>query len=178
MSELQEHLDALSISTRVITPITYCGVCSMPPEYCEFGSTVPECKSWLQENDSELFAELYPDGIEPAAEPKEGEEQKEQKPESKKKKKAVKQVVITITERTKRKRITNVKGLELFDVELKKAAKTFANKFATSAAVVKNGAGQEEIAIGGDVSDDIFDFIVQNFGISEDDIEFGETKKK
>ncbi|KAJ3313475.1 Translation machinery-associated protein 22 [Boothiomyces sp. JEL0838] len=177
MSEgIVEKLDSLSITTRVIEPITYCGVCSMPPEYCEFGSTLAECKAWLQENDSALFAELYPDGME-RAEPKE-EQPQEQKQETKKKKKVVKQVVITITERTKRKRITNVKGLELFDVDLKKAAKTFANKFATSGAVVKNGAGQEEIAIGGDVSDDIFDFIVQNFGISEDDIEFGETKKK
>ncbi|KAJ3272378.1 Translation machinery-associated protein 22 [Terramyces sp. JEL0728] len=161
--EIQENMDSLAISTR----------------YCEFGSS-KECKAWLQENDLSLFADLYPEaGNEPAAEAAEGEQGKEpQQKQEPKKKKAAKQVVITITERTKRKRITNVKGLELFDVDLKKAAKTFANKFATSGAVVKNGAGQEEIAIGGDVSDDIFDFIVQSFGISEDDIEFGETKKK
>ncbi|KAH8676328.1 translation initiation factor SUI1 [Xylariales sp. PMI_506] len=28
--------------------VIYCGVCTLPPEYCEYGGTVKKCQDWLQ----------------------------------------------------------------------------------------------------------------------------------
>jgi translation initiation factor 1 (eIF-1/SUI1) len=44
--------------------------------------------------------------------------------------------------------------------------------------VSKIPSGGEEILIQGDCADDLFEFIASQLGISEDDMEFGETKKK
>jgi density-regulated protein DRP1 len=64
-------------------------------------------------------------------------------------------------------------------VDLKKAAKQFANKFAASASVSKIPSGGDEILIQGECADDLFDYILATFkGISEDDIDFAETSKK
>lgn len=41
------------------------------------------------------------------------------------------------------------------DIDLKKAAKLFANRFATGASVTKNNQGEDEIHIQGDVADDV-----------------------
>jgi density-regulated protein DRP1 len=43
----------------------------------------------------------------------------------------------------------------MFGVDLKKAAKQFASKFATGSSVSKNPQGEDEIVIQGDVGDDI-----------------------
>src|SRR5260370_41993315 len=42
-------------------------------------------------------------------------------------------------------------------IDLKKAAKLFAQRFATGASVSKNPQGQDEIVIQGDVSDELID---------------------
>ncbi|KAJ5138122.1 hypothetical protein N7526_004355 [Penicillium atrosanguineum] len=34
--------------------IVYCGVCTLPPEYCEFGGTAKKCEDWLKEKHSDL----------------------------------------------------------------------------------------------------------------------------
>ena len=65
------------------------------------------------------------------------------------------QIVIKRSERTKRKHATHIQGLELFGVDLKKAAKMMASKFATGASVSKTATGEEEIVIQGDVGDDV-----------------------
>ena len=44
-------------------------------------------------------------------------------------------------------------------VDLKKAAKLLAQRFATGASVSKNPQGQDEIVVQGDVSDDILEII-------------------
>lgn len=46
-------------------------------------------------------------------------------------------------------------GLHHFNVDLKKAAKLFANKFGAGATVSKTAQGDEEILIQGDVSVDV-----------------------
>lgn len=51
--------------------------------------------------------------------------------------------------------MTGVHGLESFGIDLKKAAKLFANKFATGASLHKNPQGEDEIIIQGDVSDEV-----------------------
>lgn len=92
------------------------------------------------------------------------------------------QVIIKRIERTKRKHVTSIYGLDAFGIDLKKAAKQFASKFATGASVTKNPQGQDEIVVQGDVSDEILEMIEQGVGvlkgIPEDNVEIVEDKKK
>ncbi len=74
--------------------------------------------------------------------------------------------------------MTSVRGLEAFGmiarlriprsiitlgigVDLKKAAKLFAQRFATGGSVTKNAAGIDEIVVQGDVSQEIYDMIAE-----------------
>lgn len=49
------------------------------------------------------------------------------------------------------------------DIDLKKAAKSFASKFACGSSVVKNNQGMDEIVVQGDVSDDLYDYILETW---------------
>eukprot|EP00729_Bicosta_minor_P018532 gene18532-5086_t len=68
-------------------------------------------------------------------------------------------VVISITQRNKRKFVTNVTGLGSYGINLKKAAKAFAGRFACGAAV----NGDDEIGITGDHTNEIADVIIDKF---------------
>lgn len=98
------------------------------------------------------------------------------------KKKMASQVIIKRIERTKRKHVTSIYGLDAFGIDLKKAAKQFASKFATGASVTKNPQGQDEVVVQGDVSDEVLEMIEQGVGvlkgIPEDNVEIVEDKKK
>lgn len=61
-------------------------------------------------------------------------------------------------------------------MDIKKAAKTLANKFARGASVSKTMEGKEEIVVQGDLVDEIEEFVVENFGVSEDQIVIREEK--
>ncbi|KAG8902204.1 Translation machinery-associated protein 22 [Tulasnella sp. 403] len=73
-------------------------------------------------------------------------------------------VLIKRVERNKRKCVTTIYGLEAFGIDLKKAAKQFATKFATGSSVTKNAQGQEEIVVQGDVAEDILEIIEEGGG--------------
>jgi density-regulated protein DRP1 len=92
---------------------------------------------------------------------------------------ATSKVTIKRIERNKRKYVTAVSGLEAFGLDIKKVAKDFGKKFATGSSVTRIPGGGEEITVQGDLSDDIFDFVVANYGdVPEDNIECIEDKKK
>ncbi|KAJ1408625.1 Translation machinery-associated protein 22 [Sesbania bispinosa] len=38
--------------------VQYCAVCSLPPEYCEFGPDFDKCKPWLIQNAPDLYPDL------------------------------------------------------------------------------------------------------------------------
>lgn len=38
--------------------VLYCQVCSLPAEYCEFGSDFEKCKPWLIQNAPDLYPDL------------------------------------------------------------------------------------------------------------------------
>lgn len=66
---------------------------------------------------------------------------------------------------------------------MKKAAKLFAQKFATGASVTKNPQGLEEIVVQGDVSGDIVEMIEDQVGLlkgvpKDNIVEIEEKKKK
>ena len=69
-----------------------------------------------------------------------------------------KEITIQVTERTKRKRVTAVKGVENFGIMPKDLAKLFAKKFATSAS-----SGDEGIVMNGDLMYDIADFMLEQY---------------
>ncbi|OCB86914.1 hypothetical protein A7U60_g6088 [Sanghuangporus baumii] len=92
------------------------------------------------------------------------------------------QVIIKRIERNRRKFVTSIYGLEVFGIDLKKAAKFFGKKFATGSSVTKNLQGKDEIVIQGDVSDEIMDMVSDKVdflaSVPEDNVEIVEDKKK
>ncbi|KAL0581421.1 Translation machinery-associated protein 22 [Marasmius crinis-equi] len=176
--------------------VLYCAVCTFPPEYCEFGSSLTRCKTWLQENHPSLFEKYYSEealqskvgtlSLEAQSKLEKDTAKKEAKAEAKAdaalKKKLASPITIKRIERNKRKHVTAIHGLEAFEIDLKKAAKQFASKFATGASVTKNPQGQDEIVIQGDVSDEVLEMIEEGVGILKgipaDNVEIKEDKKK
>lgn len=61
-------------------------------------------------------------------------------------------------------------------MDLKKAAKQMANKFARGASVSKNVEGKDEIVVQGDLVDEIEELLVEQYNISEDQIVIREEK--
>lgn len=72
--------------------------------------------------------------------------------------------------------------LHVLGVDLKKAAKLFANKFATGASVAKNPQGLDEIVVQGDVTEEVIDMIDDGVGVLKgvpvDNVVKVEEKKK
>ncbi|KAF2707586.1 RNA binding protein-like protein Tma22 [Pleomassaria siparia CBS 279.74] len=173
--------------------VTYCGVCSLPPEYCEFGGTVKKCEEWLEENHSDMHEKLYSqEVIEKNLSTLSIDAQKRAEKDSQKKaakaataeakaqeQRATSKIFIKRIERNKRKYVTAVQGLEAFGLDIKKVAKDFGKKFATGSSVTKVPGGGDEITVQGDLSDDIYDYLTETYSdIPEDNVECIEDKKK
>nr|POF12872.1 translation machinery-associated protein 22 [Quercus suber] len=173
--------------------VVYCGVCSLPPEYCEYGGTTKKCSDWLLENHPSLHARLYSaDSAAAGLSELSVDAQKRAEKDAQKKaakaeaaeareseKRASSKVIIKRVERNKRKYVTEVAGLEQFGLDLKKVAKEFGKKFATGSSVTKTASGGEEITVQGDVSEDISEYLQEHYEqIPEDNIELIEDKKK
>ncbi|SGZ49912.1 CIC11C00000002319 [Sungouiella intermedia] len=161
--------------------VVYCGVCTYPPEYCEFGVSFKRCKEWLADNKPELFENLYSDEALANATSTLSVEKEEKIHKEELQKKLSSKVVIKRIERNKRKHIISISGLEVFNIDMKKLAKTFALKFATGASVTKNAEKKEEILVQGDVSDDAKAYIeklLEEQGLNEVKVEQVDDKKK
>ncbi|KAH8784701.1 density-regulated protein DRP1 [Hyaloscypha finlandica] len=173
--------------------VVYCGVCSLPPEYCEFGGTVKKCQDWLQRTHADMYDRLWSeDALAAATSTLSLDAQKRAEKDAHKKalkaeaaeqkhlqQIAESKVTIKRVERNKRKFVTTVTGLEAFGLENKKVAKDLGKKFATGASVTKVPSGGEEIVVQGDVSEEIEEFLLEKYKvIPEDNIELVEDKKK
>ncbi|KAK7430883.1 Translation machinery-associated protein 22 [Neonectria magnoliae] len=173
--------------------VVYCGVCTLPPEYCEYGGTVRRCQEWLQKNEPVMYDRIWsPEALEAATASLSVEAQKRAAKDAQKKtakaeaaeakqveKLAKSMITIKRIERNKKKYVTVVIGLEAFGLELKKVAKDLGKKFATGSSVTKLPSGGEEIVVQGDVSEEIEEFLVEKYkDIPEDHIELVEDKKK
>ncbi|KAH9287681.1 hypothetical protein KI387_031798, partial [Taxus chinensis] len=44
--------------------VVYCGVCSLPAEYCEFGPDFEKCKPWLVQHAPHLYPDLLKEATE------------------------------------------------------------------------------------------------------------------
>ncbi|KOS21056.1 Translation machinery-associated protein 22 [Escovopsis weberi] len=173
--------------------VVYCGVCTLPPEYCEYGGTVKKCQEWLESHQPEMYRKIWSaEALEAATSSLSLEAQKRAAKDAQKKtakaeaaearqatKLASSVVTIKRIERHKKKFVTAVIGLEAFGLDLKKVAKDFGKKFATGSSVTKVPSGGEEIVVQGDVSDEIEEFILEKYKeVPEDNIEFVDDKKK
>lgn len=175
--------------------ITYCGVCGFPPEYCEFGGAFKRCKEWLESNEPALFNKLYAEGsLEQAMssislEKQEEIERKIQKEKAKEEAKAERElqkkmsskVTIKRIERSKRKHVIAVQGLEVFNIDLKKLSKTFASKFATGCSVTKSLEGKDEVVVQGDVAEEVEAYVkelLEKDGLHDIKVEQVEDKPK
>ncbi|KAF9057782.1 translation initiation factor SUI1 [Panaeolus papilionaceus] len=159
--------------------VTYCAVCTFPLEYCEFGSSFTKCKEWLKEEDEDLYNRFYSEealqakigtlSLEAQSKLEKDTAKKEAKAEAKAdaalKKKMSSQITIKRIERTKRKHVTAISGLEQFSIDLKKAAKQLAGKFATGSSVAKNPQGLEEVVVQGDVAEEVKEMIEKGEGV-------------
>jgi len=97
----------------------------------------------------------------------------------KKKKNQPAGVVLERNTRNKKKCITTIMGLDLFGVKLPEAAKLFGKKFASGASVTKNGEGQAQIDVQGDVLDQVAELIIKQYKeVKRSDIYYIEAKKK
>ncbi|MCJ1370298.1 Translation machinery-associated protein 22 [Loxospora ochrophaea] len=98
--------------------------------------------------------------------------------------KSTSKVLIKRVERNKRKYVTAISGLEAHGFDLKKVAKDFGKRFATGASVTKAVAGGvgEEIVVQGDLSDEVWEVLVEGEGycgrVPEENVECVEDRKK
>jgi len=145
--------------------VLYCGVCGLPPEYCEFGPDFERCKPWLIENCPEVYPELIKKegGAEDEAE---AEDKKKQKRGGKgvvradKPKKGGKEpeLLISTSQKKGRKIVTTVSGLKAYGINPKDAASVFKKKFASGASVTKEG----DVDIQGDLKREVLALIDEN----------------
>ncbi len=56
--EPQENLKSAAVHVEPLH-VVYCPTCSLPPEYCEYGSTFEECAPWILQNMPEVLSETY-----------------------------------------------------------------------------------------------------------------------
>lgn len=176
MDEIKEKMEATGLDDKGAQQQVYCGICHMPPEYCEFMPSFPKCQEWLQEHHPTLFNALYTETatfnnsantVATASSKRAGKAQvrdesllKERQAQAR----AQAQVIIRTQDRNKRKTLTIVKGLEEVGLDLKKVAKRLAGRFACGAAVTEDVSKQGlEITIQGDVASELADFLPKEY---------------
>ena len=162
-TDADEDGDESSDDDGADKPPIYCGVCGLPPEYCEYGGDYEKCAVWIKRHCPKLLkkADDGDDG--------EGKKKGGKRGGGVIKKKVVaedKQKVVMFKEvRSKKKAVTVVVGLETLGVKLKDAAKTFGKKFAASSSVKETPPGTQEIVIQGDVLYDLPELLAKEFKI-------------
>ena len=155
----------------------------MPPEYCEFGPSPAKCfaehpelhegeeapapsakevrKAAAEKEAAEASAAAAAaDGAAPAAAAAAAP--------AKGRKKQSREVVMTVVQRNKRKSITTVAGLDLFDVSLPEVSKLFSKRFACGSTVTKNASLKDVVEVQGDVPAEIAEILVQKYSVPQE----------
>ncbi|KAJ3556777.1 hypothetical protein NPX13_g10064 [Xylaria arbuscula] len=158
--------------------VTYCGVCTLPPEYCEYGGTVKKCQNWLQKAHPAMYDQIWSaEALEAATASLSVEAQKRAAKDAQKKAaQAEKARAEAGGQEGQQRRHDKARRAE----QAQKVSKEFGRKFATGSSVTKVPSGGEEIVVQGDVSDEIEEFLLEKYKdmIPEDNIEFVDDKKK
>lgn len=164
----------------------YCPACTCPLEYCEHAACARVAASALanvnleradEGKSSEASAVTDADAVVVSEGAVEGEGAGKKPSSGKKGKGKAKEVVITRMSRNRKKMITNVAGLELFDVDLKEASKAFGKKFACGCSVTKGATGKDELDLQGDYSEQLAELIAKTYAVEEDAIKLVDKSK-
>ena len=61
MTDVETSMQELQLNdkTRCINDIVYCGKCTIPLEYCEFGASAVQCRKWCLDNHKDLYSKIY-----------------------------------------------------------------------------------------------------------------------
>ncbi|KAH9421776.1 density-regulated protein [Dermatophagoides pteronyssinus] len=157
--------------------VNYCGVCTLPLEYCEYNSGYDKCKEWLLKNMPEMFAKLDTNANDDKDPAKKTRQKRGGKALLKPKKKETGEQIVKISRsnRGKKKYVTFVHGLGNFEIDLKDATKFFSSRFACGSSI----SAADEIIIQGDVKDDLFDVLPEKWPQIEDDFieDLGDVKR-
>uniref|UniRef100_A0A8C7LKX5 Density-regulated protein n=1 Tax=Oncorhynchus mykiss TaxID=8022 RepID=A0A8C7LKX5_ONCMY len=149
------HHGSADPDTKCPKKVQYCGVCSLPTEYCEYMPEPSKCRQWLEKNFPGVFARMSVVEFHQT-----GGIQFPFQGQIKQKKKTVPQkITIAKIPRAKKKYVTRVCGMNTFDIDLKEAQRFFAQKFSCGASVT----AEDEIIIQGDFTDDIIDVIQEKW---------------
>ncbi|KAJ1614929.1 putative metal binding and RNA binding domain-containing protein [Cryptosporidium canis] len=150
-----------------INIVEYCKYCGLPVDYCEYGQCIQNKKT---EHVEALETDKLSSNLDTSLnidEAQESETSKKKNDESKgTRKKKTRQNIITIKveSRARRKSVTVVSGLEMFDIQLNEAAKRFAKQFSCGASVVKGSNGKpDHIDVQGDFDVTIAEFILKTY---------------
>ncbi|KAF7458426.1 Translation initiation factor SUI1 family protein [Cryptosporidium felis] len=140
----------------------YCNYCGLPLDYCEYAQchvrTNKSCESTeIDHLSSNLDSKV---GVtDPQVPPENSQKKTEEYKVNKKKKTKQNSILIKVESRARRKSVTVVSGLELFNIQLNEAAKKFAKQFSCGASVVKGCNGKpDQIDVQGD-----FDMLIAEF---------------
>lgn len=162
----------------------------MPPEYCEFGPSPAKCFAEHPElHEGEAAPEPSAKEVRKAAAEAAEKEAAAKEAEAgaaagapaapaKGRKKQSKEVVMTVTQRNKRKSITTVAGLDLFDVSLPEVSKLFSKRFACGSTVTKNASMKDVVEVQGDVPVEIAEILVQKYSVPREAIFILRGKEK
>ena len=126
--------------------VSYCSICGMPPDFCKYGPSWDKHPAAAAASDSLPAGETGPVVAAPVV---------SSKPSTSS---AI--VSIKIAPRVGRRYQTTIAGLEQFDIDIGKACKVFAKKFACGVGK-KDDSG--EIEIQGDVEENIVATITSNW---------------
>nr|ACO07925.1 Density-regulated protein [Oncorhynchus mykiss] len=167
------HHGSADPDTKCPKKVQYCGVCSLPTEYCEYMPEPSKCRQWLEKNFPDVFARMSVGPVGNASKQDTGGVEVPLVGEEDEKKKQ--KITIAKIPRAKKKYVTRVCGMNTFDIDLKEAQRFFAQKFSCGASVT----AEDEIIIQGDFTDDIIDVIQEKWPeVDDDSIEdLGEVKK-
>lgn len=152
-----------------IHTVEYCKSCGLPIDYCEYGPCIQNKKTEHNEtSETNELSSNIDSSLKIDEKTRISEENTQKKNDDSKviKKKKTKQNIITIKveSRARRKNVTVVSGLELFDIQLNEAAKKFAKQFSCGASVVKGSNGKpDHIDVQGDFDITIAEFILKTY---------------
>jgi density-regulated protein DRP1 len=161
---------SIALDTANALSVSYCGICSLPLEYCSYGVRYEECLAWRKDfNEEELAKMIGAVSIEGGVEEDDPKKKKGNKGIGSKKKTGPTnecKVIIARIQRQKRKYVTAIAGLDTVpNLKIKDAAKYFGKKFSSGCSIGDTATGSKEVVIQGDVSYELPALLVDEFKI-------------
>ncbi|KAI9795506.1 MAG: hypothetical protein M1825_001456 [Sarcosagium campestre] len=172
--------------------VVYCGVCGVPPEYCEYRSPIVKCKAWLKEHHPDMYDELWSEEAMEEAMKGMSVEQREKHIKTSEKnakkaevddaraneKKRTAKVLVSHSTRGGNKHVVTVTGLQEFiDKDtLKNFPKEMSVLFGSSCKFPRTGV--DEFQMQGDVGDEFAALLVDSYNVPKKNVVQVEEKKK